>query len=86
MKPVRWIVPYAPGGSSDLLARLLGQKLAETWGQQIVVDNRPGAAGNIGTEFAARAPADGYTLLLVASTFAMNPRDRKSTRLNSSHT
>ena len=73
MKPVRWIVPYAPGGSSDLLARLLGQKLAETWGQQIVVDNRPGAAGNIGTEFAARAPADGYTLLLVASTFAMNP-------------
>ena len=72
MKPVRWVVPYAPGGSSDLLARLLGQKLAEAWGQQVIVDNRPGAAGNIGTEFAARAPADGYTLLLVASTFAMN--------------
>jgi tripartite-type tricarboxylate transporter receptor subunit TctC len=72
-KPVRWIVPYAPGGSSDILARLIGQKLAETWGRTVIVDNRPGAAGNIGTEAAARSAADGYTLLLVASTFAMNP-------------
>ncbi len=72
-KAVRWIVPYAPGGSSDILARLIGQKLAETWGHSVIVDNRPGAAGNIGTEVAARSPADGYTLLLVASTFTMNP-------------
>lgn len=72
-KPVRWIVPYAPGGSSDILARLIGQKLAETWGRPIIVDNRPGAAGNIGTEAAARSAADGYTMLLVASTFTMNP-------------
>ena len=72
-KPVRWIVPYAPGGSSDILARLIGQKLSETWGRTVIVDNRPGAAGNIGTEAAARSAADGYTLLLVASTFAMNP-------------
>ena len=72
-KPVRWIVPYAPGGSSDILARLIGQKLAETWGHSVIVDNRPGAAGNIGTEAAARSPADGYTMLLVASTFTMNP-------------
>jgi tripartite-type tricarboxylate transporter receptor subunit TctC len=70
---VRWIVPYAPGGSSDILARLIGQKLAESWGRTVIVDNRPGAAGNIGTEAAARAAPDGYTMLLVASTFAMNP-------------
>ena len=73
VKPVRWIVPYAPGGSSDILARLIGQRLTENWKQAFVVDNRPGAAGNIGTEAVARAPADGYTMLLVASTFAMNP-------------
>ena len=73
VKPVRWIVPYAPGGSSDILARLIGQKLAESWGRAVIVDNRPGAAGNIGTEAAAHAAPDGYTLLLVASTFAMNP-------------
>ena len=72
-KPVRWIVPYAPGGSSDILARLIGQKLAETWGHTVIVDNRPGAAGNIGSEVAARSAADGYTMLLVASTFTMNP-------------
>jgi tripartite-type tricarboxylate transporter receptor subunit TctC len=70
---VRWIVPYAPGGSSDILARLIGQKLGEAWGQSVIVDNRPGAAGNIGTELASRAPADGHTMLLVASTFTMNP-------------
>ena len=73
VKPVRWIVPYAPGGSSDILARLIGQKLAESWGRAVIVDNRPGAAGNIGTEVVAHAAPDGYTLLLVASTFAMNP-------------
>jgi tripartite-type tricarboxylate transporter receptor subunit TctC len=63
-KPVRFVVPYAAGGSGDLLARLLGEKLSALWGQQVVVDNKPGAGGMIGTEFAARADADGYTLYL----------------------
>ncbi len=72
-KPVRWIIPYPTGGTSDFLARLIGQKLTEAWKQPVLVDNRSGANGNIGTEMAARAPADGYTMLLVASTFTMNP-------------
>ncbi len=72
-KPVRWIIPYPTGGTSDFLARLIGQKLTEAWKQSVLVDNRSGANGNIGTEMAARAPADGYTMLLVASTFTMNP-------------
>jgi tripartite-type tricarboxylate transporter receptor subunit TctC len=62
--PVRFIVPYAAGGSGDLLARLLGNKLAAIWGQQVVVDNRAGGGGLIGTEFAARSDPDGYTLYL----------------------
>jgi tripartite-type tricarboxylate transporter receptor subunit TctC len=64
-KPVRFIVPYAAGGSSDLLARLVGEKLAKLWGQQVVVDNKPGAGGVIGTEAAARSEPDGHTLYLV---------------------
>ncbi len=60
-KPIRLIAPFPPGGSSDILARILGQKLMEAWGQRIVVDNRPGASGSIGTGIAAAAPADGYT-------------------------
>src|SRR5215471_15200875 len=63
-RPVRFVVPYAAGGSGDMLARLLGNKLAAMWGQQVVVDNRPGAGGLIGTEFAARSEPDGYTLYL----------------------
>ena len=63
-RPVRFVVPYAAGGSGDLLARLLGNKLASIWGQQVVVDNRPGAGGLIGTESAARSEPDGYTLYL----------------------
>src|SRR5207344_3401591 len=63
-RPVRFIVPYAAGGSGDLLARLLGQKLSAIWGQQVVVDNRAGAGGLIGTEAAARSDPDGYTLYL----------------------
>ena len=61
-KPVRIIVPFSPGGASDALPRLLGAKLTEIWGQQIIIDNRPGAAGNIGMEMGAKAPPDGYTL------------------------
>jgi len=63
-RPVRFVVPYAAGGSGDLLARLLGEKLSAMWGQQVVVDNKPGAGGLIGTEFAARSEPDGYTLYL----------------------
>ena len=63
-RPVRFVVPYAAGGSGDLLARLLGSKLSAMWGQQVVVDNKPGAGGLIGTEFAARSDPDGYTLYL----------------------
>lgn len=72
-KPIRWIIPYPPGGTSDFLARLIGQRMTESWKQTVIIDNRSGANGNIGTEAAARAPADGYTMLLVASTFSMNP-------------
>jgi len=63
-RPVRLIVPYPPGGGNDTLARIFGQKLAERWGQQVVIDNRPGAGTTVGTQIAARAPADGHTLLL----------------------
>ena len=63
-RPVRFVVPYAAGGSGDMLARLVGSKLSSMWGQQVVIDNRPGGGGLIGTEFAARAEPDGYTLYL----------------------
>ena len=63
-RPVRFVVPYAAGGSGDLLARLLGDKLSKVWGQQVVIENKPGAGGLIGTEFAARSDPDGYTLYL----------------------
>ncbi len=63
-RPVHFIVPYAAGGSGDLLARLLGDKLSKTWGQQVVVENKPGAGGLIGTEAAAHADPDGYTIYL----------------------
>jgi len=63
-KPVRLIVTYPPGGSSDLMARIMGQKLNEFWGQPVVIESKPGAAGSIGMEFAARQPADGYTFVI----------------------
>ena len=71
-RPVRLIVPLAPAGAADILARLIGQWLSERLGQQFVIDNRPGGGGNIGTEAAVRAPADGYTLLLVGGLNAVN--------------
>jgi tripartite-type tricarboxylate transporter receptor subunit TctC len=74
VKPIRIVVPWAPGGSTDVLARLIGIKMSENWGQPAVVENKPGASGNIGSELVAKAPPDGYTLLVGSvSTHAMNP-------------
>ena len=64
VKPIRFVVPYVPGGNTDILSRLLGQKLNEAWRQQVIIDNRPGAAGTVGAELVARAPADGYTIIM----------------------
>ena len=73
-KPVRLIVPFAPGGTTDVLARLMAQKLAEALGQQFLIENKPGAGGNIGTDLAAKSPADGYTLVMsFDGTMAINP-------------
>jgi tripartite-type tricarboxylate transporter receptor subunit TctC len=72
-KPVRMIVGYPPGGPTDVLARVVSQKLAEAWGQQVIVDNRPGASGLIGAEQTVRAAPDGYTLLMVPVTYAVVP-------------
>ena len=72
-KPVRMIVPSIAGGNADIQARYIAERLSEALGKQFVVDNRGGAAGIIGTELAARAPADGYTVMLVANTFTVAP-------------
>ena len=72
-RPVRMIVPFAPGGPTDVASRIIAQKLTEAWGQQVVVDNRAGAGGNIGMGLAANALPDGYTILVVSSSFVVNP-------------
>jgi tripartite-type tricarboxylate transporter receptor subunit TctC len=73
-KPIRIIVQFTPGTSTDILARLVGQKMSQDWGQQVVIDNRPGAGGVVGTELGAKAAPDGYTLTMaVSSAFGINP-------------
>ena len=73
-KPVKLVVPFPPGGSLDNVGRLLAQKLSEAWGQQVVVENKPGAGGNVGADAVAKSPADGYTVVMGAlSTHAVNP-------------
>lgn len=67
VKPIKIVVPFPAGGTSDVIARMVGQKLTEAWGQQVIVDNRPGANGNIGADLVAKSPPDGQTLLLAAS-------------------
>jgi tripartite-type tricarboxylate transporter receptor subunit TctC len=72
-RPLRIVVPFAAAGGSDVIARLVGQKLAESLGQPVIIDNRPGAGANIGIGIAAKAPGDGYTLLVSSSAFTVNP-------------
>lgn len=72
-KPVRIVTPFAPGGGTDVFARILAQRLTEVYSQQFVVDNRPGAGSTTGTEFVARAPADGHTLIMTSASFTFNP-------------
>ena len=77
-RPIRIVVPTAPGGPSDIGARLIAQELTKRWGRQVVVDTRPGSGSIIGSEIVARAPPDGYTLLLTPSTLAINPATYKT--------
>jgi tripartite-type tricarboxylate transporter receptor subunit TctC len=72
-KPVRMLVPFPPGGGTDYTARLISQKLTEIWGQQVIVDNRPGASTTIASEIVAKAPADGYTLIMGSTNHTINP-------------
>jgi tripartite-type tricarboxylate transporter receptor subunit TctC len=81
-KPIRWIVAYPPGGTTDLLARLMGQYLSQKLGQQVVIENRAGGGNNIGTEMAIRAPADGYTIFLVNPANAINATLYKNLSFN----
>src|SRR5688500_5523041 len=72
-RPIRLIVPYPPGGSTTIMSRLIGQKLTDSWGQQVVVDNRGGGNTIIGSQALVKARPDGYTILYVTSTHAINP-------------
>lgn len=73
VKPIRMINPFSPGGSLDLVARMLAKSMSAELGQQVVVENRPGAGGTIGVELVAKSPPDGYTLLAVQSSITINP-------------
>ena len=70
-KPIKIVVPATPGGAIDIIARLVGEKLTASLGQPVVIENKPGAANNLGTDFVAKSPADGYTLVIVASSHAI---------------
>ena len=72
-KTVRIVTPFGPGGGTDIFARLIAQRLSETQGQQFIVENRPGAGSTLGTEYVAKSPADGYTLLMTSASFSFNP-------------
>ena len=71
-RAIRFLVPFPPGGASDAFARILSQKMTETWGQQVVIDNRPGAGGNLAAELALKSPPDGYTIIIVGMSHAVN--------------
>ncbi|MFN9155646.1 MAG: tripartite tricarboxylate transporter substrate-binding protein, partial [bacterium] len=71
-RPIRLITPFPPGATTDALSRIIALRMGENWGQNVIVDNRPGAGGMVGTELAARAPADGYTIVNVISSHAVN--------------
>ena len=72
VRPIRYVVAFAPGGINDILARIVGQKLSEAWGQPVIVDNRPGAGGNLGAELVAKSQPDGYTILNVSTAHAIS--------------
>jgi tripartite-type tricarboxylate transporter receptor subunit TctC len=72
VKPIRFVIPFSPGGAADVPARMIGQELAKTLGQQVITDNRPGAGGGIGAEAVAKSPPDGYTLLMVSNTHTIS--------------
>ena len=72
-KTVRIVTPFAPGGGTDVFARMLAQRLTEVYGQQFIVENRPGAGSTLGTEYVAKSPPDGYTLLMTSASFSFNP-------------
>jgi len=76
-RPIRMIVPFAPGGTNDIVARMVGTHLTQTFGQPVIVDNRPGAEGVIGTDLAVKARPDGYTLIVLSAAYVMNPAVRK---------
>ncbi|MBG6072298.1 MULTISPECIES: tripartite tricarboxylate transporter substrate binding protein [unclassified Polaromonas] len=78
VKPVRLVVPFSPGGSTDVVARMIGQKLSVLWGQPVVVENRAGAGGNLGADMVAKSPADGYTLLMASGSITINPHIYKN--------
>src|SRR4051794_179682 len=75
-KPVHLIVPFAPGGSADVLSRIVAQNLSQQWGQPVIVDTRPGGGTVIGSSLAAKAPADGYTILFISNSFVINAKLR----------
>src|SRR5688572_2876899 len=77
-KPVRIVVPFTPGGTSDVLARVLGAKLSDLWGQAVFIENRTGAGGTIGTGLVAKATADGYTLLISSPAFVISAAVREN--------